>query len=152
MARKKVSWILVADGKEARIYGNDGPGKGLYRATDRDFRIELPEKTHDIMSDREGRAINPGSHSPQTISPRTDPRDHLAAEFLHNVAAELDAAGDAGLFDRLILIAPPKALGVLRAALGKHTAALVTKDLDKDFVHMPQRNLEQRLIDAGIIL
>jgi protein required for attachment to host cells len=151
MARKSVTWILIADSVHARIYGNDGPRLGIYRATEEDLKIDLPHKVGDIMSDREGRMVNPGRHGPQTRGPRTDPRQHLEEEFLRTVAVELEHAAEAKLFDRLILVSPPKALGMLRASLGKHAKALVTKELDKDLVQLPERELERHLLDAGAI-
>ena len=34
MVKKTVTWILVADGAQARLYSNDGPGHGIRPATE----------------------------------------------------------------------------------------------------------------------
>ena len=152
MVKKTVTWILVADGAQAAVYGNDGPGRGIYRATKQDFAIDLPSKVGDILSDQEGRAANPGGKGHHALGPRTDPRRHLETEFLRSVAAILEDAAQARKFDRLILVAAPKALGDLRTNLAPHAAALVTKELDKDLVHLSDQDLERHLLAADAIL
>ena len=52
----------------------------------------------------------------------------------------------------LVLVAAPRALGDLRAMLAPHAAGLVTRELDKDLVHLPQRDLEKHLLEADAIL
>ena len=152
MVKKMVTWILVADGTRAVVYGNDGPGRGIYRASKRDFAIDLPSKVGDIVSDQEGRAANPGGKGHHVIGPRTDPRRHLETEFLRSVASVLEDAAQAKKYDRLILVAAPKALGDLRTNLAPHAASLITKELDKDLVQLSERDLEKHLMAADAIL
>lgn len=152
MAKKIVTWVLVGDGAHARVYANDGPGRGLYRPLGRDFAVELPHDVRDVVADRPGRMINPGRGGPQTRSPRTDPKKHLEEEFLREVASELDGAAEEKRYHRLVLVAPPKALGMLRSALGSHASALLAKELDKDLVKLTERELEQHLLAAEAIL
>lgn len=152
MVKKNVTWILVADGTQAAVYGNDGPGRGIYRATKQDFTIDLPSKVGDIVSDQEGRAANPGGVGHHAMGPRTDPRRHLETEFLRSVASILEDAAQAKKYDRLILVAAPRALGDLRTNLASHATALVTKELDKDLVHLSEQDLEKHFLAADIIL
>lgn len=152
MAKKKITWILVADGTRAAIYGNDGPGRGIYRAVEKNFAIDLPSHVGDIVSDQEGRAANPGGSGHHSIGPRTDPRRHQETEFIRSVASALDDAAQTKSYDRLVLVAPPKALGDLRTYLASHAAALVTRELDKDLVHLPESELEKHLLAADAIL
>ncbi len=152
MARKTVTWILVADGTHAAVYGNEGPGRGIYRATKQDFAIDLPSKVGDIVSDQEGRAANPGGKGHHAIGPRTDPRRHLETEFLRSVASVLEEAAQAKKYDRLVLVAAPRALGDLRSNLAPHARALVTKELDKDLVHLSEQDLEKHLLADDAIL
>lgn len=152
MVKKNVTWILVADGTRASIYANDGPGRGIYPAVETAFAIDLPSKVGEIVNDNEGRAANPGGSRHHAMGPRTDPRRHEEAEFLRSVAAVLENAALAKKFDRLALVAAPKALGDLRALLPAHASALVTKQLDKDLVHLTEPDLKKHLLAAEIIL
>ena len=152
MVKKTVTWILVADGAQARLYANDGPGHGIHPATEWDFALDLPSKVGDIVSDREGRVVSSGGSGHHALNPRIDPRRHLEAEFLKSVATFLEEGALAKSYDRLVLVAAPRALGDLRAMLAPHAAGLVTRELDKDLVHLPQRDLEKHLLDADAIL
>jgi len=152
MARKMVTWILVADGKQAAVYGNDGPGRGIYRAIEQNFAIDLPSRVSDIVSDREGRVVSTGGKGHHAVGPRTDPRRHLETEFLRSVASVLEEAAQAKKYDRLVLVAAPRALGDLRSHLAPHASALVTKELDKDLVHLSEQDLEKHLLADDAIL
>ena len=151
MTKKTITWILVADGTRASIYANDGPGLGLYRATEKDLAINSPTKVGDIMSDQQGRAANPAGGGYHSLEPRTDPRRHEESVFLHSVASFLDEAAQSKIYERLVLAAPPKALGDLRSSLSPQTTALVVQELDKDLVNLSERDLEQHLIAADAI-
>ena len=50
-----------------------------------------------------------------------------------------------GRFGRLVLVAEPRLLGELRAALDKPTAALVSATLDKDLVGIDNRDIPRHL-------
>ena len=60
------------------------------------------------------------------------------AERLDELVHEKDAR-------RIILIAPPKALGVLRPALKADTQAAISAELAKDYTNMPIDEIERRL-------
>ncbi len=152
MVKKTVTWILVADGAQARLYANDGPGRGIHPATEWDFSLDLPEKVGDMLSDQEGRSANPGGRRAHPLGPRTDPRRHLETEFLRTLASFLEEGAVARTYDRLVLVAPPKALGDLRAKMAPHAAALVTREMDKDLVHLSQNDLEKHLLAADAVL
>ena len=152
MARKHVTWIVVADGAHARIYANDGPGKGLRPALERDYEAKLPEKVRDILSDKRGRQTAAPHTARHAMDPRTDPRRHIEQEFARTIAEMLGETAQAKFYDRLILVAPPKTLGNLRAELPKHAAALVTGTLDKDLVPMDDAAIEKHLIKDGMLL
>lgn len=152
MVKKNITWILVADGTRAAIYGNDGPGRGIYRAIEKDFAIDLPSHVGDMVSDQEGRAANPGGNGHHSMGPRTDPRRHRETEFIRSVASVLEEAALTKSYDRLVLVAPPKALGDLRANLASHATALVTRELDKDLVHLSELELEKHLLAADAVL
>jgi len=55
------------------------------------------------------------------------------------------SAVNAGLVKSLILIAPPRALGVLRQAYSHNLRAAVRAEIDKDFVNLPVHEIEKHL-------
>lgn len=139
------TWILIADGARARIVLNDGPGRGIKPGPDKEFEgVNAP--TREIVSDRPGRAFDSsglgGRHS---MEPRTDPHEHEQRLFHQRIAAYLDTAAKNGEFDRLVVVAPPKALGNLRSALTEAVRKKVIGELNKDLTHVPIHDLAAHL-------
>ena len=60
------------------------------------------------------------------MAPRVDWHRFAKEQFARDVAAALEAAALKKLYEELVIVAPPQALGDLRQALGRHAKALVT--------------------------
>lgn len=146
--KKIVTWILVADGERARVLKNEGPGKGIEQALDRDF--ENPA-THgfarDLKSDKPGRAFDTGSGARHAMAPHHDYHVFQKQVFAREMAKILDEAAAKKSFERLVLVAPPKTLGDLRAGLDEKTRKLVTGELHKDLTHLSIHELGLHLKD-----
>src|SRR5690606_13441314 len=117
MARKIVTWVVVADGARARVYANEGPGKGLRPALETGYESKLPPKVRDILTDKRGRNTAAPGMGRHAMDPKTDPKRHIVHEFARSIAGMLGETAQAGFYDRLILVAPPKTLGDLRSEL-----------------------------------
>jgi len=139
------TWILIADGARARILLNDGPGRGVKPGPDKEFE-GVNALSREIGSDRPGRSFDSsglgGRHS---MEPRTDPHEHEQRAFHHRLAEYLDGAAKRGEFDRLVVVAPPKALGNLRTELTAAARAKVVGELNKDLTHVPVHDLAAHL-------
>lgn len=140
------TWIVVANGARARIARHDGPRTGLRPAMNFEFaRSHAP--TRDLVSDRPGSYPDRGALGTHRFAPKTDRRDHERAVFADDLARVLAKAAGHKEFDRLILVAPPAALGRLRAALNRRTRALITAEVSKDLTHVPIHALSAHLGD-----
>ncbi len=140
------TWIVVADGAKARLFENCGPGKGMAPLSDGEIQGNH-SATREIGSDRPGRVhdrLGPGRHA---MAPRVDWHEQQKQDFLKALAARLDRAAAQKAFDRLILVAPAKALGELRAALGQAAAGQVAGELPKDLTKVPAQDLPRHLDD-----
>ncbi len=138
------TWILIADGAQARIAYNDGPGHGVTLAHEETFRGRNVAG-RDIMADRPGRAFDTAGQGPHAMEPHTDPREVEKRRFLREMAALLDEAAKRDSFDRLILVAPPKALGMLREELSDALHKRLGGELDKDLTQVPVQKLAAHL-------
>jgi protein required for attachment to host cells len=147
MQKKKVTWILVADGAHARVLMNDGAGKGLQPTADGELTHSLPP-TRELGTDRPGRTQQHGLNRRQAIQPHVDWHRFEKEKFSKELASLLDAAAERGAFHRLVLVAPPRTLGDLRAALGTKARALVHAELDKDLTHVAVHDLPAHLADV----
>lgn len=146
--KKTVTWILIADGTQARVLEHNGPGKGLSTVKGLDWSI-TPLQSQDIDSDRPGRGHSSAGSSRSAMEPKTDPAQHREAEFVRSVAAELDRKAKEGAFDRIVIAADPIALGNLRKNLSDHVKKAIVAELDKDLTNLPTQNIDKHL--DGII-
>jgi|SoimicmetaTmtLAA_FD_contig_41_3465936_length_906_multi_2_in_0_out_0_2 protein required for attachment to host cells len=145
--QKKVTWILVADGARARVLMNDGVGKGLQPTVNGEMSHALP-LTRDMGTDRPGRVQQRGTSGRHAIQPHVDWHRFEKEKFSKEMATLLDAAAERGAFHRLILVAPPRTLGDLRAALGTKARALIHAEIDKDLTHVTIQDLPDHLTDV----
>ncbi len=138
------TWILIAHRAGARIFENDGPGTGLKHVD----AIAHPEgrlEDKALGSDKPGRSFDshgPGRHA---LGKEHGPAETVAQEFAHALAARLDAGRTKHAYGKLVLVAEPRFLGMLRAALTPQTAALVSAVVEKDLVHVADHDLAAHL-------
>jgi protein required for attachment to host cells len=145
--KKRITWILVADGSRARILMNDGVGKGLQPAVNGEFSRPLPP-TRELGSDRPGCSQQRGVARRHAFAPHLDWHEFEKEKFGREMARVLDQAAERCAFDRLVLVAPPRALGNLRSALAPRTRSLVHAEIDKDLTNLPVDALPAHLTDV----
>jgi len=142
----KKTWVVVADGAHARIFLNEGPGTGLVPALDHDLiGNRLP--SHDMGSDRPGVSFSSAGPGRRAMAPHTDPHVHAEHEFIRQVAMAIKQGLNAHTFEQLVLVAPPKALGELRAEIDPQAAKMIKADLNKDLTHLTPHQLAEHLED-----
>jgi protein required for attachment to host cells len=136
-------WVIVADSTVARIYEQRGGGE--LRSV-REFRNPAAHAhPRDLGSDRPGRRVDSFGHRHALGSERDDATKHALAEWVGEIAQELDRARSAGGFATLTLVVPPRLLGALRAALSPACQACVTRIVRKDLVHSTEAELQAHL-------
>jgi protein required for attachment to host cells len=142
-----VTWILIADGAEARVYANEGPGKGLHPVDGLHFSQEHLQ-TRDIMADRPGRSISSaGSGGRSAMEYSCDRVKVRELRFVTDVEVVLELHFRYGWFERLIFSAAPTALGDIRPALSKELSRVVLAELPKDLTRVPVANLDSHFED-----
>jgi len=150
--------IVVADESEARFYDAQslkGPLHLAARITDPNARLH----DRDLVTDRPGRKFDhapPGTR--RGAVPRhaaggeESPRKHEALVFARRVAEELDQASRNDGFDRIVVVAAPQFLGLLRSELRNSLRSKVIAEIPKDIVHQAESAvLEQLPEDAFFI-
>ncbi|MCW8836863.1 MAG: host attachment protein [Rhodospirillales bacterium] len=139
------TWLLVTDGARARIFLNEGRGKGLVRAFDNDFAASHAP-SRDISADRPGRHAQPGGGK-HGVAPRADAHKLEKEKFLKDMAGVLDEGAGSGKFASVVLVAPPESLGILRRESSKRVTGAVTKEVNKDLTHLSDAELQAHLKD-----
>lgn len=141
-----VTWILVADGAQAKVFEHLGPGKGL-RAVDGMQFAEERKKAADIVTDRPGRSFSSVGSGRSAMEPSTDPVQERERQFVEMVGNELAKRHESGAFRRLVIAAAPTALGDLRPALSPQVRETVIAELPKDLTGLPTPALATHLAD-----
>lgn len=142
--KKTVTWVLIADGAQARVLENTGPGKGLKQVDGLDFAID-PLMAQDIMADKPGRSHSSVGQGRSAMEPKTDPVDHRETEFVKGLADMLDREQQRGAYDRLVIAAAPIALGDIRKAISPTVKKTILAELDKDLTNLPTAQLDKHL-------
>ena len=140
-------WVLIADGVRARLFSCKGGKADLRPELKHEFiGTNLPSRS--IASDRAGRALGSDRSASHAVQPRTDPHRHEEEAFAREIADILEKARKRDAFDQLVVVAPPKALGDLRAAFTRPLQARIKAELNKDLTTVPVHALPKYLGDV----
>lgn len=138
------TWIVLADGARARILLNSGPGKGLQQLEGELFTNPLPP-SREINSDRPGRSFNSTGAVRHAMEPGIDPHRQRKLDFLRKVASYLDRACQRNEFDRLIIIAPPTAMGDIRSGISGAVRDRIHAEMPLDLVDHPNDSVKDHV-------
>ncbi|MGB9365082.1 MAG: host attachment family protein [Xanthobacteraceae bacterium] len=136
-------WVVVCDGAKALILENAGDAVALNLKT-KEVHAQTDEKTSDQGTDAPGRSIN-SVGARRSAMEQTDWHQQGEDRFLTELSKRLNAAVMAGETKSLVLVAPPRALGVLRQACTNGLRDAIRAEIDKDYVRMPVREIERHL-------
>jgi protein required for attachment to host cells len=135
--------VLVGDGRKALFFRNKGDALHPNLVVERVLEQENPP-TDAQGTDAPGRNLGPPGPAKSAVEP-TD-WHHLAEErFAKDIAAALYRRAHAGRFDKLVVVAPPKVLGVLRKEMHKEVTARITAELPKELTSHPVSEIEKLL-------
>jgi len=137
-------WIVVADGSRAQIFLNQGPGTGLKPALHHAL-VADNRPSGDISSDRPGRSFDSAGAGRHAMQPSTDPHRHEQITFAHEIAKLLEDNHNKQAYERIFIVAAPRMLGDLRAALGENMKNLVAGEIDKDLTKLTAHELNAHL-------
>jgi protein required for attachment to host cells len=144
---QKKTYVLIADGVRARLFVVESGTAGLKPALGRELiGTNLPSR--EIGSDRPGRSVGSAGSGRHAMEPPTDPHRHAERAFAQEVAAVLEDARRRNDFQHLVVVAPPKALGDLRAEFSDALRDRVTAELHKDLTKVPIHDLPSHLAEV----
>jgi protein required for attachment to host cells len=161
-----VTWILIADDKEAQIYdchktlqpiplGGANPHHYYNEKSSHELSPVMngllkSESINDyqIGHDRRGTASSSNSPTHNTYEPHGDIDGELKRRFAESIAHKLQQACENKLFDQLILVAPPKMIGELREHMSKNIDTKIVATLPKDLRQYHGKELMKHLSDT----
>jgi len=138
------TWILTASRSGATLFETDGEGKAIRRLHD----IPHPKgrlQNKDIDADKPGRAFDSLGQGRHGMSTEHESTEEVAMQFARILAELLNKGRTTHAYEKLVLVAEPKFLGMLRAALDPHAAALIVKTVHKDLPEVNEKELASYL-------
>lgn len=136
----QTEWVLTANAAECRIFEHDKKFAPLEPVRD----LEWPEgrlQARDLYADKPGRAFDSAGQGRHAMERTTDPHDEALGRFAREIARVLDEAQQRGAYQRLIISAAPRLLGVLREVLTPAVRQRVLAEFDKDLTASDAREL-----------
>jgi len=140
------AWVLVCDGAKALLFENAGDAHYPKLET-REVMDQPDPKDREIKTAPPGRAFASMGERRSAVE-ETDFHDQAERQFLKAVSRKLDIYAGEHRIRHLIVVAPSRALGMLRAALSPAVRGTVAAEVDKDYVKMPLYEIEKHLAKA----
>lgn len=137
-------WIVVADNSRARIFTTENSSTPLQEIED---MTHTEGRMHDreITQDLPGKIKNPGGVSGHAFEQPTDPKKYEAGQFAHRIVHYLQEAHNANRMSRLLIIAEPSMLGLLRKTMPEQVKKLITFELDKNITSFDITDIRSHL-------
>ncbi len=138
--------VLVVDGRKMLFFRNEGDANQI------DLRTEAHEERDDANHDGDLKTDAPGTSHSSVGSARssmeeTDFKQQDEDNWVKEVAEKLRMRALKGNFEHLCIIAPPKALGVLRKELHKEVEKRVVCTINKEMSGRPIPDIEALIVN-----
>lgn len=145
MLHNGTAWILIADGRRARMLVEPRRGATLEEADGWTMEIG-PNELYDAQ-DRPPRSFDRVGAGRHAMDKGRSLHEQEEEKFLKRVADRVSEAERHNQFDHLVIAAPPRALGLLRTMLGPGAKSRIRADLSKDLLDEPTPKVRERLSD-----
>ncbi len=127
----KKTLVLIANQSRARLYTLTAPN-GRLEELDNRVHPEGRLKDRELGADRPGRAFDSMGRGRHAMGKHNSPSEQLSIRFAGEVVDWLDERYHRDGCERLVLVAPPRFLGLIRNALTPGLARAVALAVDKD--------------------
>jgi len=139
--------VLVADGRKMLFFRNHGDENQIDLRTEAHDQRE-DRKDREIKSDAPGSIHQSGGYGHSTYE-ETDFHQQEEDRWVKDAADKLKERALRNDFSALAIVAPPKALGVLRKELHKEVERRVVVTLNKEMTDRPIADIEDLLCGEG---
>lgn len=123
--------IVVADSRQANFFDAGKPA-GPWAPRGSLHNETAGMKDQDLESDREGRRFGGTAGHHHGVNGERSTERHELTNFAREVAQSIEAARVAHEFDRLVIVAGPRMLGLLREELPQPCREVLAAEVAKD--------------------
>ena len=136
--------VLVADGRKLLFLRNQGDDAQIDLRTEaHDERQDL--KDSELRTDAPGTVQQSAGYGHSTYA-ETDFHQHEEDRWIKDAAAEINKRALANDFDALVIVAPPKSLGLIRKELHKEAEKRVVATINKEMSGRPIPDIEALIV------
>ena len=129
---RAVHWVLVANASRAQVFAADMLFATFESIEDR-IHPSSRMRDQELVSSAPGRSYASPGGNHTAFDRHTDPHDVEVERFARELADLLDEGRKTERYERLVLVAPPKFLGLLRDAIDADTARTVVGSIARDW-------------------
>ena len=148
MALPNQTLVLVADGRKMLFLRNHGDQNQIDLRTEAHDERE-DRKDSDIKTDAPGAIGQSAGYSGRVAYEETDFHQQEEDLWVRDAAEQLKKRALSNDFEDLVIVAPPKALGVLRKDLHKEVERRILFTCNKEMVDRPIPDIEELLVGEG---
>ncbi|MGQ4877784.1 host attachment protein [Billgrantia sp. LNSP4103-1] len=138
------TYIVVADAARARVFTRDA-----LKLEEKENLVHAEGRLHegDLVTGTTGSVDESTSATRRASRGDSVALDHEAEIFAKQIAERLYKARVENSMDKLILVAPPRFLGVLRNKLDAPSSKLIIHTLDKDLSKASLNDIQEAVSD-----
>ncbi|MGR2738430.1 host attachment protein [Billgrantia sp. Q4P2] len=138
------TYIVVADAARARVFTREA-----LKLEERESLVHAEGRLHegDLVTGATGSVDESMAHTRRASRGDSVALDHEAEIFAKQIAERIYKARVDNSLDKLILVAPPRFLGVLRDKLDGPSSKLIIHTLDKDLSKAPLNDIQEAVSD-----
>lgn len=137
---QRSTWVIITDTNTCKVYSYNRKEGQITRIKELQH-LENKLKDSDLVSDKQGQYRSSGDAGHGTYSPQSDPKEVKIDAFAREIAKALDHGRTTHAYHDLVIIASPHMDGLLFQHFNKHVKDLVSHNIEKDLLHMQDREL-----------
>lgn len=141
-------WIIVVDSNQALFYLKNKHGKLVKIFSLNSIK---PDQEGTNTKNLLGRSFESTGNTRHIIEPHMDKHTHFQMQFITEVKKQLEDSLTNHSYHQLIIIAPPKIMGLLDKMLNKQVKGVIVQKLNKELAHLNDNQIEQALKKEGVI-
>ncbi|MEH6456531.1 MAG: host attachment protein [Cocleimonas sp.] len=137
-------WVVVADEAKARILSTSKSTEPLVEI--QSFSSpEAHDREQDLVSDKPGKGSNGSGEGKHAMDEKHTHKEQYALHFAKELGNLLEKNQQSKTYVKLIIVAAPRFLGLLRKELSKGVNELVSLEIDKDLTMMEPQAIREHL-------
>lgn len=137
------TWVLIAGSSRGLLYSVPENGKRWTLVKEYSHPASRISEGG-LTTDQPGRSQAPnGARS--ALQSKTSPKEVEFEHFAHELAEVLHDGHGQQSYSRILLVAPPHFLGLLRKTINDTVSKLIVATVDKDYLHLTKKAMHQHL-------